>query len=359
MNFLAIQGSLLVPPPCQVVDGQGHPAPGIATGIARGFVASAGGQLVSNASGTLISDKGAGLITNDGGSLVSNASGTIVSNGAAQPASASDPAVRAMQTSGAVAPRVVTSNGIPGTFTRSFAVDGITGGVTYTITNLKPPRRPPNDDYRPVPHRRVGRRPRRHPRRHRYRLHRRLRHLLRRRPTRHHLRLRHPSSRHRPRPLLNYTGTLAVLVINPDPNGGASLPATVTVTPAETGASLKPTLVSVGQSFNLTVTGSNFVNGATVQFNGTPLTTTFVSATTLTAAVPGNLVRQVGTAQVTVVDPFGVGTSALAFTIAVVNALPPPRPGVPPVPGTNPLPSGRSVSPASGGPPPNPLPAGR
>ena len=135
--------------------------------------------------------------------------------------------------------------------------------------------------------------------------------------------------------LLNYTGALAVLVINPEPNGGASLPATFTVTPKETVASLKPTLVSVGQSFTLTVTGSNFIAGATVQFNGTAVATTFVSATTLTAMVPGALDTAVGTVQVTVVDPFGVGRSALTFTIAVVKAEPPPRPGGVPVTGRN------------------------
>jgi len=160
-----------------------------------------------------------------------------------------------------------------------------------------------------------------------------------------------------PANLLHYTGALAVLVINPKPNGGASLPATFTVTAPETVASLKPTLVSVGQSFTLTVTGSNFIAGATVQFNETAVATTFVSATTLTAMVPGALDTAVGTAQVTVVDPFGVGTSALTFTIAVVKAEPPPRPGGVPVTGVKPLPAGRSV-PASG-PPPAPIPPSR
>ncbi len=65
--------------------------------------------------------------------------------------------------------------------------------------------------------------------------------------------------------------------------------------------------VAVGQSFTLTVTGSNFIAGATVQFNGTAVATTFVSATTLTAMVPGAVDTAVGTAQVTVVDPLGWG----------------------------------------------------
>ncbi|MDQ6906287.1 MAG: hypothetical protein M3176_05595, partial [Chloroflexota bacterium] len=163
-----------------------------------------------------------------------------------------------------------------------------------------------------------------------------------------------------PAALLNYIGPKDVLVINPDPNGGASLPATFTVTRATTMilSQLSPSGVAPGGGqFTLTVTGSSFVTGATVQWNGTALATTFGSATTLTATVPASLVAQVGTAQVTVLDPQGGVTSALTFTVTTPNALPPPRPGVPPVPGTNPLPSGRS-SPASGT-PPAPIPPSR
>ena len=72
--------------------------------------------------------------------------------------------------------------------------------------------------------------------------------------------------------------------------------------------------------------GTNFTNGATVVFGGTSLTTTFVSATQLTAVVPASLVAQAGTAGVTVVDPLGGVTSAVSFTIAVVAPLPPQQP---------------------------------
>jgi len=260
----------------------------------------------------------------------------------------------------------VFSNGIPGTFTRSLAVDGIAAPVTYTITNLNPHDGHPTtitglshtgasagDPDVPLSVTGTG-----------------------------FINTAGGSvisyggvqlvttftdaahvSATIPATLLNYTGAKDVLVINPDPNGGASLPATFTVTPAETAAAVTPTLVSVGQSFTLTVTGSNFVTGATVRFNGTSLATTFVSATTLTAMVPESLDTTVGTAQVTVVDPFGVGTNALSFTIAVVKAEPPPRPEAPPVqpmPGAKPLPGGRTAPPGAGtGPPPNPIPTGR
>ncbi len=100
-----------------------------------------------------------------------------------------------------------------------------------------------------------------------------------------------------PADLLIYSGALGVLVINPDPNGGASLPATFTVTHATTMtlAGLSPNSIAPnGPAFTLTATGTNFVNGATVEWNSTPLATTFVSATSLTAMVPASLVAQGG-----------------------------------------------------------------
>src|SRR5207248_2416079 len=67
----------------------------------------------------------------------------------------------------------------------------------------------------------------------------------------------------------------------------------------------------------LTVNGTNFVSTSTVYWNGSPLTTTFVSSTQLTAIVPAANVAAVGTASVTVVNPApGGGTSnAQTFTI--------------------------------------------
>ena len=45
-----------------------------------------------------------------------------------------------------------------------------------------------------------------------------------------------------------------------------------------------------GAAFTLTVNGSGFISGDTVKWAGTALTTTFVNATQLTAAVPANLI---------------------------------------------------------------------
>jgi hypothetical protein len=83
-------------------------------------------------------------------------------------------------------------------------------------------------------------------------------------------------------------------------NAAEGLTANCILTPAIT--SLSPSTVNAGSAaFTLTVYGSNFVSGAVVDWNGSPLTTTFVNASQLTAAVPANLAALGGTANITVV----------------------------------------------------------
>jgi hypothetical protein len=118
-------------------------------------------------------------------------------------------------------------------------------------------------------------------------------------------------------------GTAQVTVFNPTPGGGTSAAQTFTITPpannpVPTLASIAPTSAAAGgPAFTLTVNGTNFVNGSRVRWNGSDRTTTFVSATQLTAAIPASDIAAAGTAQVTVFNPTpGGGTSAArAFTI--------------------------------------------
>ena len=85
-----------------------------------------------------------------------------------------------------------------------------------------------------------------------------------------------------------------------------------------------------GPGFSLTVNGAGFVSGSIVNWNGTPLATTYVSAAKLKAVVPATIVSTNGTARVTVVSPGpGGGSSDPAlFTITeptsspVFNTLP-------------------------------------
>jgi hypothetical protein len=78
---------------------------------------------------------------------------------------------------------------------------------------------------------------------------------------------------------------------------------------------LVPDAVSPGTpGFALTVTGTGFLPTSTVNFNGTPLTTTYVSQGKLTAAVPAASVATAATASITVVSPSpGGGSSNVAY----------------------------------------------
>ncbi|MCC3155373.1 IPT/TIG domain-containing protein [Hymenobacter sp. BT770] len=100
------------------------------------------------------------------------------------------------------------------------------------------------------------------------------------------------------------TTTFTVLVPNPVP--------TITgITPATT--------VAGSAAFTLTVDGTNFITGSTVNFNGVALTTTYVSATQLTAAVPASAVATAGSYLVTVTNaaPGGGTTAGFTFTVTV------------------------------------------
>lgn len=129
-------------------------------------------------------------------------------------------------------------------------------------------------------------------------------------------------------------GTISVTVVNPSPGGGTSNSVNFTIgNPSPVLSSVSPTSTIVGQaSFLLTATGTNFVSGSVIQWNNTPLATTFNSSTQLTATVPANDVASLGTAQVTVSTPApGGGTSnAISFSITkptpvkiLTTALPP------------------------------------
>ena len=86
---------------------------------------------------------------------------------------------------------------------------------------------------------------------------------------------------------------------------------------------LVPTAVAPGASgFTLTVSGTGFVSGATIDFNGAPLTTTFVDNEHLTATVAASDVASAGTATVTVVNPGpgGGSSNVVYFQVAASEA---------------------------------------
>ena len=78
--------------------------------------------------------------------------------------------------------------------------------------------------------------------------------------------------------------------------------------------------VTGGPAFTLQVTGTDFMPGSTVQWNGVSAPTTFLSSTQLQASIPAQDISTAGTAQVTVNNPNPAAVSGVAtFTIANLN----------------------------------------
>ncbi|MCE1189424.1 MAG: DNA/RNA non-specific endonuclease [Ignavibacteria bacterium] len=85
--------------------------------------------------------------------------------------------------------------------------------------------------------------------------------------------------------------------------------------------SIYPLWMNAGSSaFTLTVTGTNFISTSVVTFNGSNLTTTFVSSTVLQAAVPAALLNSAGTVNVTVTTPAPGGGTTTAKTFQILAA---------------------------------------
>ena len=115
--------------------------------------------------------------------------------------------------------------------------------------------------------------------------------------------------------LIATPGMANITVVNPD--GGTSEPVTFLInapTPALT--KLSPSAATAGgPPFTLTVIGTGFLSGATVDWNGSPLATNYESAEQLTASVTASLIATQGTASITVVNPGAVTSNTLTFTI--------------------------------------------
>jgi hypothetical protein len=121
-----------------------------------------------------------------------------------------------------------------------------------------------------------------------------------------------------PAALIGSAGTAQVKLLTPAPGGGSvTLPVAVTVHPPEID-SLSPADSAPGAGdFTLTVYGAGFDQDATVYWNGDALTTTYVSATELQAAVPAADVSDPGVAKVMVQNPAASGGTSSPASFAV------------------------------------------
>jgi len=120
-------------------------------------------------------------------------------------------------------------------------------------------------------------------------------------------------------------GFFLVTVFNPVPGGGPSNPLTFTVgdNPPPVLTSLSPSSATAGgPAFTLTLTGSSFIKTSAVYWNQTKLTTTYVSATQLTALVPATDIATAGTVPVTVVNPAPGGGTSSPQIFTINNPLP-------------------------------------
>jgi hypothetical protein len=93
--------------------------------------------------------------------------------------------------------------------------------------------------------------------------------------------------------------------------------------PTPTLTALNPAQVLVGAgATTVTLTGTGFIGASTVNFDGTPLTTTFVSSTQLQASAPSSTLATAGTYTFTVGNPVPGGGTSAGATFTVANPLP-------------------------------------
>ena len=116
-------------------------------------------------------------------------------------------------------------------------------------------------------------------------------------------------------------GSLYGTTVNGGANGYGDVFRLHGVYPAPKLSSLSPSSKDAGApAFTLSVKGSNFQSFSTIDWNGSPLATTYVSSTQLKASVPASLIVNAGAATVSVVTAAGGGTSnTKPFTILVTT----------------------------------------
>jgi hypothetical protein len=111
-------------------------------------------------------------------------------------------------------------------------------------------------------------------------------------------------------------GTASVTVLNP----GGMVSSAVTFTtraPTPNISGLSPSSTTAGgPAFTLTVSGSGFLIGSTVQWNGSALSTSYLSSNQLTASISGALIASQGTATIMVTNPGGATSNFVGLTIS-------------------------------------------
>jgi hypothetical protein len=118
--------------------------------------------------------------------------------------------------------------------------------------------------------------------------------------------------------------TLFIAMQNPAPGGGVSTTIPIEVrNPVPVVTGFTPAGAPVGAP-NTTVTadGSGFTTASWISLDGTPLATTFVSASQLTAVVPAEALASPGVRTLAVTSPAPGGGASAPFAF-MVQAAPP------------------------------------
>jgi uncharacterized protein (TIGR03437 family) len=123
-----------------------------------------------------------------------------------------------------------------------------------------------------------------------------------------------------PATLLTTPGNAAVQVLDPAGAGRSQAQSLTIAAPVPAIAALSPSAVAAGSGFTLTITGSGFYAASVMQWNGSPLTTTLLSGTQLSAQVPASLVQAAGSASITVVNPGVQASNSAALTVNPASA---------------------------------------
>jgi hypothetical protein len=124
-----------------------------------------------------------------------------------------------------------------------------------------------------------------------------------------------------PDTLLSSTGQLSLCVTNPPPGGGPAFTSVQVVAPDPGINNFSPTSIVAGTpSEPILINGQNFMSGAKVQWNGTNISTTYVSSTQLQAQPTTAELATPGIIQLTVTNP-SPGTISQTATFNVTYAI--------------------------------------
>ncbi len=121
-------------------------------------------------------------------------------------------------------------------------------------------------------------------------------------------------------------GIVTALLISGCGSGSSTLPPPP-ANPVPSIAAVSPNSSEVGgPAFTLSVVGSNFISGSTVQWNGSSLPTTFVGGDLLTATIPASSLVAAGPDSVIVVNPGPGGGASNSLNVTVPCVIAPPAP---------------------------------